>query len=898
MNQGYPYVFSIIMSVYNVKPFIKEAVASIVHQDIGFEKIQIVFVDDGSTDGSEAICDEYKEKYPNNVVVVHQKNGGLSSARNEGLKHVTGNYVNFFDPDDKLSLNTCRKVQECFGKYGEQIDLVAIPLHFFEGAKGEHPTNYGKFGKEHNLINLEVQYDLLQTSCAASFIRIEAAKKLHFDEKLSAMEDAKALITLFLNKSKYGAAAGCKYHYRKRREGEKSLSQSASSQARWYIQHLNLFSYDVIKICYDKLGHVPKFAQYVIMYDLQWKYMQEHIPMGILSDSEVREYKEKLYGLLQYIEDEVILKQRSMFSEHRMFAFAKKYPDMTIEIDHNNNLFLANQSRKIEVQDTRITIEFIELTSTEIVMDINTREYKTLALNTNICDKLFVSVNGKKLACEKTERTLIRTIVDEEALIENGFRIALPLGEDEYEISFLRNINGKWVEKRCVEYGKFAVIGNTYRNSYYYKTPYLLMAKDNRVYLKKSKKFNGVLQEFRFLGELACSKEKTDKKAFCVRALHNVIKPFIRKPIWLISDKANRADDNGEAFFEFVVKNHSSDVNAYFVISEDSPDYERMKRIGKVVPTLSKKHKFLFTLASKSISAYTHIETNNPYRAYFEPYRDYLNHCNFVFLQHGITQNDVSAGLNKYNKNIACFITSAKPETDFICNSKFYYTKEQVALCGFPRYDRLYNEPKRIVTIAPTWRAKLFSGFIPEESRWIMKEGFEESDFYKFYSSLVNNERLLQAAEKYDYKIQYFPHSVFFPYIDKFKVDPRVTLCATSRPYRVMFAESDLLITDYSSVAFDFAYLRKPVVYSQFDYNDFFGGSQSYKPGYFSYEDNGFGEVRYDVEGTIDVIIEYMKNGCQLKDMYRERIEGFFAFSDRNNCKRVYDRIMKMEDAT
>ena len=82
----YPFEFSVVMAVYNVEPFLRETVNSLISQNFGFEKIQLIMVDDGSSDGSGTICDEYAELYPQNVVVIHKENGGVSSARNEGLK--------------------------------------------------------------------------------------------------------------------------------------------------------------------------------------------------------------------------------------------------------------------------------------------------------------------------------------------------------------------------------------------------------------------------------------------------------------------------------------------------------------------------------------------------------------------------------------------------------------------------------------------------------------------------------------------------------------------------------------------------------------------------------------------------------------------------------------------
>ena len=66
--------------------------------------------------------------------------------------------------------------------------------------------------------------------------------------------------------------------------------------------------------------------------------------------------------------------------------------------------------------------------------------------------------------------------------------------------------------------------------------------------------------------------------------------------------------------------------------------------------------------------------------------------------------------------------------------------------------------------------------------------------------------------------------------------------------------------------------------------------------GEFDYERDGFGEVEYDLDSTVNRIIEYMQGGCALKPEYRKRIDSFFAFDDKNNCKRVYEKIMELED--
>ena len=94
---------------------------------------------------------------------------------------------------------------------------------------------------------------------------------------------------------------------------------------------------------------------------------------------------------------------------------------------------------------------------------------------------------------------------------------------------------------------------------------------------------------------------------------------------------------------------------------------------------------------------------------------------------------------------------------------------------------------------------------------------------------------------------------------------------------------------------FDFAYLKKPVVYAQFDREEFFSGEHVYVKGYFDYERDGFGEVETDLDGTVDRLIEYMRNDCRLKDEYRARIDAFFAYHDRDNCRRVYEKLLELQ---
>ena len=109
--------------------------------------------------------------------------------------------------------------------------------------------------------------------------------------------------------------------------------------------------------------------------------------------------------------------------------------------------------------------------------------------------------------------------------------------------------------------------------------------------------------------------------------------------------------------------------------------------------------------------------------------------------------------------------------------------------------------------------------------------------------------------------------------------------------YEKILTESSIMLTDYSGVQFDFAYMYKPIVYFHPDELP-----PSYDVGYYDYDTMALGEITKTVEETVDLICEYMKNGCVVKTQYKQRIDNFFAYHDHDNCKRVYDEIMRMRE--
>ena len=109
---------SIIVPVYNVEEYLAECVNSLLAQTK--KEIEIILVDDGSTDMSGSICDEYAEKYPN-IYVIHQENMGQSIARNKGVQHSKGKYILYLDSDDYIDKRTCEVLFDAAIKTGSDI---------------------------------------------------------------------------------------------------------------------------------------------------------------------------------------------------------------------------------------------------------------------------------------------------------------------------------------------------------------------------------------------------------------------------------------------------------------------------------------------------------------------------------------------------------------------------------------------------------------------------------------------------------------------------------------------------------------------------------------------------------------------------------------------------------
>ncbi len=376
----------------------------------------------------------------------------------------------------------------------------------------------------------------------------------------------------------------------------------------------------------------------------------------------------------------------------------------------------------------------------------------------------------------------------------------------------------------------------------------------------------------------------------CVGYIASLFYRLWHRNIWLVCERKSDARDNGYWFYKYMVEKHP-EVEAVYAIDKASIDYQKVASLGKVIQFGSLFHWIHYFAAKKNISSQKEGKPNAALCFVLEVYLGRLK--NRVFLQHGITK-DNARWLHDDVSKISLFCCAAPREFEFI-KENFGYAEEKLAMPGFCRFDNLLSEheTKRQILVMPTWRRWL--GMTSSDTLKYEKSlKFCDSEYFAAWNSFLNSEKLNQLITENDLELLFYPHPGMQKWVKEFKVSsPNITIAdAGSYDMQELLMESAMLITDYSSVYFDFAYLEKPLIYYQFDIDKYRKGQ--YQQGYFDYGEDGFGAVVGNERDLLAEMEQLVCNGMSMPDKYKMRREGFYAFHDCNNCERTYQAIMKM----
>lgn len=361
------------------------------------------------------------------------------------------------------------------------------------------------------------------------------------------------------------------------------------------------------------------------------------------------------------------------------------------------------------------------------------------------------------------------------------------------------------------------------------------------------------------------------------------------KDVWLLSERRDEAEDNGYHLFKYIRENHTEE-KVFYVIDKESRAFNKIKKYGNIVDHNSIRHYICYFLAEKHISAFQFFGVpETPWLWKIEKWG--LIKKKKVFIQHGITQADLP--FLKYNKTkYRLFICGAKKEYEYI-KEQFGYPEENVKYTGLARFDNLhkYNEKKQLL-LMPTWR--MWLGLTNDDNNFEEEhEKFINSEYFKAYNSLINNSNLEDILMKNNFELIFYAHPEMQRFIEHFKCNSNNIKIANRKKINLqeLIKESKLIITDYSSIAFDVAYMRKSLIYYQFDKKRYY--EKHFIKGYFDCERDGFGPVIENEENLIDTIRKLIINE-KINEEYIQRGKEFFVLYDNNNCKRIYYEIKKI----
>ncbi len=353
--------------------------------------------------------------------------------------------------------------------------------------------------------------------------------------------------------------------------------------------------------------------------------------------------------------------------------------------------------------------------------------------------------------------------------------------------------------------------------------------------------------------------------------------------LWLVMERGFDARDNAYWFFRYL-REKQPQLNACYVIDPTSPDRDRVAKLGPTVAWRSLRHYLMYLAADMLIS--THVQPVAPdLMAYYHLRQIGIRpRGKQIFLQHGIIKDEME-WMHYPALKVDFFASGGKLEYDFL-SSTFGFPEGVVQYTGLCRFDNLIraNEPAREILVMPTWRG----------SNYPQGERFTETAFYRHFQAMLDDPRLLRLLEENDLRLLFYPHIELQKELDKFRSPSERIVLASWRDYDVqtLLMRCSLLITDYSSVFFDAGYMEKPVIYFQFDQEEF--RRFHYQEGYFSYEKHGFGPVVQTEDALLRAVADCVGHEFRMQREYRDRLEAFYPVRDERNCERTYQILRRM----
>lgn len=825
-----------------------------------------------------------------------------AEAFNIGLDVAQGEYIAFMHCGDKVSGNFFEKCTEMLTKY-KNVSFVTCPSFCINPSFSKpmpRKMDMVKF-EATGVVNVKNNYLMIMDTVCNSLFRKNAFSNRKFNTKFLYESEQDFILNLLLENPKYAITDKCEYQYFMPREDD-FLYYLPANYKDWYTPSLTNFILPLLDICSGRFGKIPGFIQFYAMYAVQARFMSNlnNRNKRNMTTTELSKFFNVVSEVLKRLDDVFILNRDKTpileYSEEasQMFLQIKYGLEKELPLYYaqgNNEVYLnCNNIYLARLSNQKAAMHILDYNDGKLIVDGSFREM----FNTDNLE-LYALFNNKKYVLKNTDRYSLTKYFGISAYKKFTFRLELELDENipKQSLTFYAKIYETEVPLKISFVHHWSKLTLSPKNSYWRFNKYVayIDSTERSILIQRSSALKTLKSELKFLPRVFLQ----SRRGFLTRILYWLTKPyFANKRIWLMYDKLYKGGDSSEYLYRYSA-NFNDGITKYYIIDKGTSDYRRLKKDGfKPVINGSLKHKMAFLNSDIVLITNSNVFPFNGYN--MDRSRFIRGLCNFssMCLQHGLSVQKCAMAQQRIVDNTTMYFLGSHHEYDNLSHHAYNYKGFDILkLTGIGRYDGLINDDKKQILLSPTWRMyNAMPVTTSEGEQRSYNPEFKHTTYYKIYNDLINNQKLISTAKKTGYKIKYLLHPILSAQVNDFNPDEYVEVIPSvgDLSYEQILTQSSLMVTDYSGVQFDFAYMKKPVVY--------FHPSQlpaHYDDGCFFYDTMGFGEICTASDQLVDLLCQYMENGCQMKPVYVDRVNEFYEFDDHNNCQRIYNEIISFQ---
>lgn len=882
INQGgsimnkFDYRVSIIVPVYNVEQYLRDCLDSLLVQNIDHELMEVLLINDGSTDSSLDICKEYVEMYEM-FKVFSKENEGLSATRNYGVKRAKGKYLMYLDSDDMLTPETVKAVTDFFDTVYEEVDLVTYKIQPYKDGKKMKAHYRYNYLKKTGVYDLNKYPYICQTNIDICVKNLLEDNFLFDTTPNFRQEDQEYVSKVLLQKQKIGYCSKGEYCYNRSNEG----SFTANVFHAYYIFETSTAYFEGLAEQFG--GEIPLYYQNMIFSDMIWKFNEDKLLPYHYDEKDYNIAIARIKNLLSKVDESIILRNPNLDNFQKAFWLEVKPNVSPVILANRDNFGIYIRKEKFYSRKTM-----------EIIM------HKIRIVNKQVTMRAFVKSPIYNFLKEKAKVFVIENDNFEEKRVlnvtESIHSYYKAKEKDCYFWLFTYHCDTFKVKKV-----KFVVeIDGIIFNTAFWCMPVAVFNESLGIdsYVRDNVKITLDNQELYFqqLTEEETYNFEVDQNLKFIQnsKAYNLRKSALnyrkKHRIWLYYDLYTVKKDNG--YFQFINDtNHNDGIERYYVYDCELSEIESLFSDFQkqyLIKFGTEKHKLLYLSAEKVLTAFFGFTPISPFRTEKEE-GNYLDIIKFrtIYLQHGVLHANLRLSNHAERSRADQIVVSSYFEkNNYVKN--YGYEESEIITTGMARYDYIDKtcQPKNRILFAPSWRKYLTNEIT--SSKWeMLEEKILTSDYYKKFEMFLKSEQLLNMLELENLYLDFKLHPIIKDAKNLFNFDnKRISIVSDE----VKVEDYKLFITDFSSYVFDFGYLSRPIMYFVPDMLQFKAGMNHYRELDLPWEE-AFGKLVLEAEDAVTEVIRIISNNFIPDPIFKERMDNFYV--PLSNCaEKLYQYLM------